>query len=92
MNKKEIRDALKKKGLNFTIVADALEVKPRTIIAVCDRTCTSRRLGKAIAKALGKNVKDVFPDVSSYHLDTPHHVVRKKDRERKVQQLRSLVA
>ena len=92
MDKKAILKALKERGFNFSIVADALKVKPRTVIAVCDRDTTSRRVAQAVAKSINKDIKDVFPDVVSYHRDTPHNEVRKRERIQKVTELRSLVA
>ncbi|MDY6979196.1 MAG: hypothetical protein SV201_04905 [Pseudomonadota bacterium] len=81
----DIRRALKKKGLTFTIVAEAMDppVAPGTVSAVAHRKATSRRVASALAKSLGKSVASVFPDVDAY---------RKVSRDSKVAALKEVIA
>lgn len=66
MDTHEIQSELKTQGLNFSIIADALEVTPQHISRTASRDAYSHRVAKAIAKALGKTVAEVFPEVERY--------------------------
>lgn len=66
MDTHEIQAALKIQGLNFSIIADALDVTPQHISRTASREAYSHRAARAIAKALGKTMAEVFPDVERY--------------------------
>ncbi len=92
MDKKEIQLALKAKELNFSMMAEALGVKPKTVISVTERTTRSRRVAQALAKAIEQPIKKVFPDIPEYHTNTPVSEIKRTERKQKVDALRELVA
>ena len=84
MDSSEIRAELKAKGLNFSMIAEALEVSPQHVSRVARRKENSRRVALALAKAIGKTVKSVFPDKPEYARPPATPAARK----RAVRQLR----
>ena len=85
MQSDDILKALKSKNLNYSLVADALgDVKPPHVSAVARRKAQSLRVATALAKAIGKTVKTVFPDMPAYH-DKP-------SRNERISQLRKELA
>lgn len=89
METHEIKEALKSKGLNYSIVADALGVSPQHVSRVASRRHLSYRVAKALAKSLGKDITEVFPDVPDY--ESPP-VPKKKERAAKVAAVRRVIA
>lgn len=61
MTPKDIKDALYEKGLNQAAIARAINVTPGCVNrAVHDRDVQTRVM-KAIAEAIGRDVKEVWP-------------------------------
>lgn len=73
MNSRDILESLQTRGLNFTIVAEAIGVSTNMVSSVAARKATSRRVARAIAKAISKPVERVFPDKPDYHTVMPRH-------------------
>jgi len=61
-----IKQALHDKGFTFAMIGEALNINSNVVSGVCYRRTTSKQVAEAVAKALGKSVSDVFPDVESY--------------------------
>lgn len=67
MDASQIRIALISKGLNYSVISNILDVSKTSVSCVAHRTRTSHRIAVAIATALDKEIKEVFPDVPDYH-------------------------
>lgn len=67
MDAQHIRGELLKKGLNFSKIANMLEVSANAVSKVAKRERTSHRIAVAIATALDVDVSTVFPETPSYH-------------------------
>ena len=48
------------------MIGEALAVNANVVSGVCYRRTTSKTVAEGIAKAIGKPVTEVFPDVESY--------------------------
>lgn len=86
MNHSQIKKALKNKGLNFTLIGEALKppVSGQAISKCAAGKLQSLRIAKAIAAALEKPLTEVFPTDESYrngntHLSTPQREKRKSE-------------
>ena len=66
MEAEAIKQALHDKGFTFAMIGEALSINSNVVSGVCYRRTTSKQVAEAVAKALGKPVTDVFPDVESY--------------------------
>jgi len=86
MKRADILKNLNEKNLNFSIVAEALDVAPGHVSAVAGRKATSKRVADALAKAIDKPLDEVFDDVPEYH------VAAIKPRSERVASLKELVA
>jgi len=85
MQSQEILKILKTKNLNYSLVAEALgNISPPHVSAVARRKAQSLRVAKAIAKAVGEPIEQVFPDMPSYHT--------KESRKERVAKLRKELA
>jgi hypothetical protein len=67
MDSKAIRQALIARGFTYVLIAEQSGIHATTISSTVNRTTTSYPAALAVAKCLGKTIKDVFPDVPSYH-------------------------
>ena len=61
MNQKEIYQALKRKNLNASMVAEALGVSSQAVSNAIKRGKSSQRIAKAIAIAIDEPLEKVFP-------------------------------
>ena len=59
----EIRNALYRADLNQAAVARELNVSPAHISKVIDGITASRRVHEAIAKAIGEDIKRIWPNI-----------------------------
>ncbi|MFU2510601.1 helix-turn-helix domain-containing protein [Pseudoalteromonas sp. ASV78] len=66
MKPEEITAALNAKGFTVTMLADVIGKRPSSVSAVIYRHTTSVDTASKIAKVLGKDIADVFPDVKTY--------------------------
>lgn len=71
MDSRNILEALQAKGINFSIVAEAIGVSTNMVSSVASRKATSRRVAKAISKAIDLPIEQVFPDKPDYHSPVP---------------------
>lgn len=60
-DKHEIQDALARVGLNQAAIARDLGLTPITVSYVVSGKSTSRRVHQAIAEAIGRDVKEIWP-------------------------------
>lgn len=67
MDSKAIRQALIARGFTYALIAEQSGINATTLSSIVNRTTTSYPAALVIAKCLGKTIKDVFPDVPSYH-------------------------
>jgi len=67
MDRDQIKQELKAKSCSFAIIAKVLDKAPSQVSAVANGSQTSREIAEAIAKALDKPIKTVFPKTTSYH-------------------------
>jgi len=61
MTPKEINDALAARGLNQAAVARAINVSPGSVSRAVNNHDVQTRVMEAIAEAIGKDVKQVWP-------------------------------
>lgn len=66
MNYKQIHKALEDKGLSWTAVGTALGCSYQHVMNVSARRADSKRVAKAVALLIEKDVSDVFPDKPQY--------------------------
>ncbi|KZN57622.1 hypothetical protein N473_07030 [Pseudoalteromonas luteoviolacea CPMOR-1] len=78
----EIKHALSKKGLNLSMIAEALEVKRSAVSNVVNGKSKSHRIAQAISKVIDKPLKEVFPEYPNLP------VLRGEQRTQEVMQLR----
>ena len=62
MERPEIKQRLRQKGITLKDLALSLKVSNSAISQVLGRTQRSARIEKGVASALGLNVSDVFPE------------------------------
>lgn len=67
MDAKRIRELLKRKGYNFTLIANVVGMSPEYVALVASRKRQNHSIAIAIATALGRPVDQIFPDVPLYH-------------------------
>lgn len=61
MNQKEIYQALKRKNLNASMIAEALGVSSQAVSNAIKQGKSSQRIAKAIAIAIDEPLEKVFP-------------------------------
>ncbi|RTE87479.1 MULTISPECIES: helix-turn-helix transcriptional regulator [Gammaproteobacteria] len=88
MDKNQIKKELATQGYDLTMVAEALDKSPSLISKVVARQAKSKGVAEAIAKILGKNVEEVFPDVPEYNHEVPS---THSERASKISELRNLL-
>lgn len=86
MKSDDIIAAFRERGLSCRMVAEAIEISPATLSLVINRKSRSQRIANSVARALGLDVAQVFPDVPEY---LPHTPSRRQRRANKVQALRA---
>ena len=62
MERNEIKAHLAMKGVTVTSIANGLGIAIPSVSQVISRAKNTRRVQKAIAKAIGKPVDEVFPE------------------------------
>lgn len=88
MDSNKIKKELAQRGFDFSMLAKALGKSPSLISKVASRKARSQSVALAIAKALGRPIDEVFPDVESYHGPA---IATKQDREQKERELVALL-
>lgn len=82
MDSLKIKTELAQRGFDFSMLAKALGKSPSLISKVAARKARSRSVAEAIAKALGRSVEEVFPDVEQYQIPLrTQHDRKQKERE-----------
>jgi ribosome-binding protein aMBF1 (putative translation factor) len=66
MDSKQIKTELAVRGFDFSMLAQAINKSPSLVSKVASRKATSRPVAVAIAKALERQLHEVFPDVQMY--------------------------
>lgn len=61
MNKDEIYKQLKDKGLNFSMIAESLDVSKQAVHRVISNGKGSKRIATAIAEVCDCSLEDIFP-------------------------------
>lgn len=89
MEAEDIKQALRAKGFTFAMLGEAINVNANVVSAVCYRRTTSSHVAQAVAKALGKPVTEVFPDVDTYQKPP---LPRGAERATKAAELQQLLA
>jgi len=59
----EIRNAIHKAGLNQAAIARAINKSPVSVSYVIDGKRNSRPIHEAIAEAIGKDIREIWPDL-----------------------------
>jgi len=85
MNYETIKTELRKKGYSMSMIADALGCTPVNVHQVCKGSNNSYRVANAVALALECEIKDVFPEVTSY-VDVQHFSTSRQQRIEALQQ------
>ncbi|EGN76360.1 hypothetical protein A28LD_0096 [Idiomarina sp. A28L] len=67
MDRNQIKKALSEKGYDFSMLAEVMERSPSLVSKVAARQAKSRLIANAIAKVLGRDIREIFPDVVEYH-------------------------
>ncbi|GAB3021620.1 helix-turn-helix domain-containing protein [Bowmanella dokdonensis] len=88
MDSKQIRQALHDKGFTYQMLGKQLGIHAQTFSNVAARRASSYHAAEAIAKALGKSIIEVFPDVPSYR----HGPQLRQDAKTKAAKERELAA
>lgn len=78
MQPDEIKQALAEKGYTIEVISSVLKRNRHTVSSVIRRKTTSRAIALAISKAIDKDIKDVFPDMTSYHASHQERFEQKK--------------
>ncbi|ASD67697.1 MULTISPECIES: helix-turn-helix domain-containing protein [Pseudoalteromonas] len=86
MKSSEIKQAIANEGYSLSMVADALGVSLATVSGVVCGHTKSQKVANAIAKIIGKETCDVFPNVT---VSPPRGLI---NREQGVNQLQQLLA
>ncbi|MER2490674.1 helix-turn-helix domain-containing protein [Catenovulum sediminis] len=66
MTPQEIKDELNARGYTLAMLARAINKSPNTVSGVINRHITSNFIAEKLAKAIGKPVCEVFPEVQTY--------------------------
>lgn len=61
MNAEKIYQALNERGLNASIIAEAINVLPQSVAVVIRTGKGSKRIASVVATALDLSLEDVFP-------------------------------
>lgn len=88
MTPTEIKHALADRGYNLKLLARALEVTPGAVSLTLNRKMTSFRIAGAIAKAIGRDLREVFPE----YKEIAPLVSRPKNPLQKVENLKKIIA
>lgn len=83
MNYKAIHQGLKKKGLTWTMAAEAIGCSPHHVMNISARRAESRPVAAALAALLERDISEVFPDIPRYAED------RKAERRARVEQAKA---
>lgn len=67
MTPDEIKAELNQRGYSIALLAEVLKKTPVAVGAVINRKLIAKPTAESISKAIGKDIKEVFPDVPSYH-------------------------
>ncbi len=87
MDYKEIHEALKQKGLNWSICAEAFGRSASHIMNVAARRAGSKHVAIKLSKAIGKPISTVFPDVPSYYEEE-----KERSRQTKISALKAALS
>ncbi|MRJ41059.1 helix-turn-helix domain-containing protein [Idiomarina sp. FenBw--71] len=87
MDSAKIKKELRRRGFDYSMLAEALNKSPSLISKVVARKAKSQPVALAIAKALELEIEEVFPDVEAYH----HKPLTPAEREQKQQELKALL-
>ena len=63
MKTNEIKEALRSKGLTYSIIADSSDLTVARISQVITRASSSKLVAEVIAKAIEEPVEEVFPEM-----------------------------
>lgn len=83
-----IKQKITAKGLSFSVIASALGVSPVSVSQVANRTATSERIAKAIAKALDLSLYEAFPE---YRQKSPKSKMNKQEKATKIKELKKVL-
>lgn len=76
-----------RRGFDFSMIAEALDKSPSLVSKVASRKARSQPVALAIAKALGMEIDEVFPDIDAYH----HQPMTAEQRKQKQRELVALL-
>lgn len=82
MNTEEIKATLQDQGITYAAIAEASDLTVSYISSIITRRTTSKRASTIIAKAMGKSVEKVFPELFD---PSKKHGVRRQIAEQKHQ-------
>ena len=61
--RQEIKDAIERSRVNQAAIARELEIEPTTVCDVIKGRTNSQRVHRAIAEAIGKDIKEIWPEI-----------------------------
>lgn len=87
MDSQQIKKELLRRGFDFTMIAEALGKSPSLVSKVAARKARSQPVAMAIAKAIERDIEEVFPDVEAYQ----HRPLSPEQRKQKQRELIALL-
>jgi lambda repressor-like predicted transcriptional regulator len=64
--RQEIQEAINKSSVNQAAIARELKINPVTVSDVIKGRTNSQRVHRAIAEAIGKDIKEIWPEIYLY--------------------------
>jgi transcriptional regulator with XRE-family HTH domain len=92
MDSKAIRQALISRGFTYALIAEQSGISATTLSSTANRSTTSFPAASAIAKCLGKSLKEVFPDVPGYHSGIRRLKLNNEQKKQKGAEIAQLLA
>jgi len=72
-----------RRGFDFSMIAEVLGKSPSLVSKVASRKARSHPVAVALAKAIERDIEEVFPDVEAYH-NRPLTPEQRKQKQREL--------
>jgi hypothetical protein len=92
MDSLSIRQALISRGFTYVLIAEQSGINATTISSAVNRTAVSFPAATAVCKCLGKSMKEVFPDVESYHSGVRRPKLNEDQKKQKAAEIAALLS
>ncbi|RUO49522.1 helix-turn-helix domain-containing protein [Pseudidiomarina donghaiensis] len=87
MDSQQIKKELMRRGFDFSMIAEVLGKSPSLVSKVASRKARSQAVAVALAKAIEREIEEVFPDIEAYH----HKPITPEQRKQKQRELVALL-